>query len=108
MKCTNCNTENLRKANYCRNCGKAFTQQEKGEAHKRSVVGKLEKQKKQKEKQINVYFKETTGYEYQSGSYGKQKRQSIKLCLLLFISQLHLYQCLLLVEGNVGIHFRWR
>ena len=153
MKCTNCNTENLRKANYCKNCGQAFTQQEKDEAHKRSVVGKLEKAEEVKGKadklkdilslnfitdnvwvrlalivlpfmfslvvgggvkggdkikirdsnlydvyyntttqeyfvdidsgsvnlalyvpngtqQINVYFKETTGYEYQSGSYG--------------------------------------
>ena len=43
MKCTNCNTENLRKANYCKNCGQAFTQQEKDEARRRSVVGKLEK-----------------------------------------------------------------
>ena len=43
MKCTNCNTENLRKANYCKNCGQAFTQQEKDEARRRSVVGRLEK-----------------------------------------------------------------
>ncbi|MBR6609867.1 MAG: zinc ribbon domain-containing protein [Oscillospiraceae bacterium] len=153
MKCTNCNTENLRKANYCKNCGQAFTQREKDAAHKQSVVGKLEKAEEIKGKadkvkdilslsfitdnvwvrlalivlpfvfslvigggakggdtmkihdngqydvyyntttqeyfveidsgsvnlslyvpkgtqQINVYFKETTGYEYQSGSYG--------------------------------------
>ena len=43
MKCTNCNTENLRKANYCKNCGQAFTQREKDAAHSQSVVGKLEK-----------------------------------------------------------------
>lgn len=43
MKCTNCNTENLMKANYCKNCGQAFTQQEKDAARKTSVVGKLEK-----------------------------------------------------------------
>ena len=153
MKCTNCNTENLRKANYCKNCGQAFTQREKDAAHSQSVVGKLEKVEEVKGKadkvkdilslsfitdnvwvrlalivipfvfslvvgggakggdtmkirdngqydvyyntttqeyfveidsgsvnlslyvpkgtqQINVYFKETTGYEYQSGSYG--------------------------------------
>ncbi|MBE6866191.1 MAG: zinc ribbon domain-containing protein [Ruminococcaceae bacterium] len=152
MKCTNCNTENLRKANYCKNCGQAFTQREKDAAHKQSVVGKLEKAEEIKGKadkvkdilslsfitdnvwvrlalivlpfvfslvigsgakggdtmkirdngqydvyyntttqeyfveidsgsvnlslyvpkgtqQINVYFRETTGYEYQSGSY---------------------------------------
>lgn len=153
MKCTNCNTENLRKANYCKNCGQAFTQREKDAAHSQSVVGKLEKVEEVKGKadkvkdilslsfitdnvwvrlalivipfvfslvvgggakggdtmkirdngqydvyyntttqeyfveidsgsvnlslyvpkgtqQINVYFKESTGYEYQSGSYG--------------------------------------
>lgn len=153
MKCTNCNTENLRKANYCKNCGQAFTQREKDAAHKQSVVGKLEKAEEVKGKadkvkdilslsfitdnvwvrlalivlpfvfslvigggakggdtmkirdngqydvyyntttqeyfveidsgsvnlslyvpkgtqQINVYFKESTDYEYQSGSYG--------------------------------------
>jgi hypothetical protein len=153
MKCTNCNTENLRKANYCKNCGQAFTQREKDAAHSQSVVGKLEKVEEVKGKadkvkdilslsfitdnvwvrialivipfvfslvvgggakggdtmkirdngqydvyyntttqeyfveidsgsvnlslyvpngtqQINVYFKESTGYEYQYGSYG--------------------------------------
>ena len=153
MKCTNCNTENLRKANYCKNCGQAFTQREKDAAHSQSVVGKLEKVEEVKGKvdkvkdilslsfitdnvwvrlalivipfvfslvvgggakggdtmkirdngqydvyyntttqeyfveidsgsvnlslyvpkgtqQINVYFKEATGYEYQAGSYG--------------------------------------
>lgn len=153
MKCTNCNTENLRKANYCKNCGQAFTQREKDAAHSQSVVGKLEKVEEVKGKadkvkdilslsfitdnvwvrlalivlpfvfslvvgggakggdtmkirdngqydvyyntttqeyfveidsgsvnlslyvpkgtqQINVYFKESAGYEYQSGSYG--------------------------------------
>lgn len=42
MKCKNCNTDNLLKANYCKHCGTAFTQQEKDDARKASVVGRLE------------------------------------------------------------------
>ncbi len=43
MKCKNCSFENLQKANYCRECGTAFTPQEKQEARDNSAVGKLEK-----------------------------------------------------------------
>ena len=54
MKCTNCNTENLRKANYCKNCGQEFTQREKDRAKKASVVGKLEKAEEVKDKTDKV------------------------------------------------------
>ena len=43
MKCTHCNTENLLKANYCKNCGQPFTQEEKDAARKKTAVGILEK-----------------------------------------------------------------
>ena len=43
VKCKNCTHDNLLKANYCRDCGTAFTQQEKDEARAASPVGKLEK-----------------------------------------------------------------
>ncbi len=54
MKCTNCKTENLLKANYCKNCGQAFTQEEKDTAKKNSVVGKLEKAEEMKGKADKV------------------------------------------------------
>ena len=49
MICNNCQSENLIKANYCKNCGQAFTQEEKDAAYKASLAGKLEKAGKAKD-----------------------------------------------------------
>lgn len=50
MTCKKCNTENLLKAAYCHHCGNPFTEQEKEEARKKSLVGMLETADKVKEK----------------------------------------------------------
>ncbi len=50
MKCKNCNTENILKANYCKRCGQQFTEREKKQAYEVSVAGKLEKAGDLKEK----------------------------------------------------------
>ncbi len=50
MKCKNCNTENILKANFCKNCGRQFTQQEKEQAKKMSSVEILKKAEDVKEK----------------------------------------------------------
>ncbi len=42
MTCKKCNSENLLKAAYCHNCGNPFTEQEREEARKKSLVGVLE------------------------------------------------------------------
>ena len=39
MKCSNCNTENMLKAGYCKECGQQFTQQEKDAAYNKTVFG---------------------------------------------------------------------
>ena len=39
MKCNNCNTENMLKACYCKECGQQFTQQEKEAAYNKTVFG---------------------------------------------------------------------
>lgn len=39
MKCKNCKTENILKADYCKNCGHQFTENEKKKAYNRTVFG---------------------------------------------------------------------
>ena len=39
MKCKNCKTENILKADYCKNCGQQFTESEKKKAYNRTVFG---------------------------------------------------------------------
>lgn len=43
MKCIKCQTENVNKANYCKNCGNHFTKKEQESAKKWSFVWFLEK-----------------------------------------------------------------
>jgi len=42
MKCNKCKTENIIKANYCKNCGNKFTDNEQKQAKRKTLVGKLE------------------------------------------------------------------
>jgi len=39
MKCKNCKTENIMKADYCKACGHQFTEKEKKKAYNRTVFG---------------------------------------------------------------------
>lgn len=39
MKCNNCKTENIMKADYCKACGHQFTEKEKKKAYNRTVFG---------------------------------------------------------------------
>lgn len=50
MTCKKCNSENLLKAAYCHSCGNPFTEQEREDARKKSLVGVLETADKAKEK----------------------------------------------------------
>lgn len=43
MKCTNCNTENLLKACYCKECGQRFTKEEKQAAYDKTVFGIIDR-----------------------------------------------------------------
>lgn len=52
MRCTKCHKRNMDKANYCKKCGYAFTEEEKKYANKHNTVNKLEKVK-------NIYEKVT-------------------------------------------------
>ncbi len=42
MKCSKCHKKNIVKANYCRYCGNKFSEKEKTEARKKSLVGRFE------------------------------------------------------------------
>lgn len=48
MICKNCQTKNINKAQFCRNCGSAFTDEQRQEAYDRTVFGKLDKLEKWK------------------------------------------------------------
>ena len=39
MKCKNCKTENILKADYCKSCGYKFSEKEKKKAYNRTVFG---------------------------------------------------------------------
>ncbi len=39
MKCKNCKTENILKADYCKGCGHQFTEKEKKKAYNRTIFG---------------------------------------------------------------------
>lgn len=43
MKCQKCGKENIKKANYCKFCGKEFSQKEKDAAKNKGFVAKLRK-----------------------------------------------------------------
>ena len=43
MKCKNCKTENILKADYCKACGSPFTQEEKDKAYNRTLFGIIDK-----------------------------------------------------------------
>ena len=43
MKCTNCNTENLLKACYCKECGTQFTDEQKEAAYNKTVFGIIDR-----------------------------------------------------------------
>ncbi len=43
MKCKNCNTENILKADYCKSCGNHFTREEKDAAYDKTIFGKIDK-----------------------------------------------------------------
>lgn len=42
MKCKNCKTENILKADYCKACGNQFTEKEKKKAYNRTVFGLID------------------------------------------------------------------
>ena len=42
MKCKNCKTENILKADYCKGCGHQFTEKEKKKAYSRTVFGLID------------------------------------------------------------------
>lgn len=42
MKCIKCKEKNISSANYCQKCGNKFSEEEKKQAHKKTLVGKLE------------------------------------------------------------------
>ena len=54
MKCKTCGYDNLLKANYCRNCGSAFTAEEKDAAKKAGLGSKMEKADEVVQKIITV------------------------------------------------------
>ena len=43
MICRNCQTKNIIKAQYCRHCGDAFTDEQRQEAYDRTIFGKIDK-----------------------------------------------------------------
>ena len=43
MKCSKCNTENLLKACYCKECGQQFTEKQKQEAYNTTVFGLIDR-----------------------------------------------------------------
>lgn len=43
MICKNCKTKNITKAQYCRNCGNAFTDEQRQAAYDRTIFGKIDK-----------------------------------------------------------------
>ena len=45
MICKKCNTDNIIKAGYCKNCGTAFTQEERDAAFSATIYGKIDKVK---------------------------------------------------------------
>ena len=48
MICKNCQTKNITKAQYCRHCGTAFTDEQRQEAYDRTIFGKIDKLEKWK------------------------------------------------------------
>lgn len=48
MICKNCKTKNITKAQYCRNCGCAFTDEQRQAAYDRTIYGKIDKLEKWK------------------------------------------------------------
>ena len=48
MICKNCQTKNIKKAQFCRHCGEAFTDEQRQEAYDRTIFGKIEKLEKWK------------------------------------------------------------
>lgn len=42
MKCTACGYENILKANYCKKCGKSFSEEEKKSAYQKTVYWKIQ------------------------------------------------------------------
>lgn len=46
MKCIKCQSKNINKANYCKNCGYHFSKAEQEAAKKRTLVGKIERLEK--------------------------------------------------------------
>lgn len=48
MICKNCQTKNITKAQFCRHCGSAFTDEQRQEAYDRTVFGKIDKLEKWK------------------------------------------------------------
>ena len=43
MKCPKCNTKNIVKASYCKECKYEFTEEEQDKAYSKTIYGKLEK-----------------------------------------------------------------
>lgn len=48
MICKNCQTKNITKAQFCRHCGEAFTDEQRQAAYDRTVFGKIDKLEKWK------------------------------------------------------------
>ena len=42
MKCSKCKTDNVIKANYCKNCAKKFTKEEQDAAYQKTIYGKID------------------------------------------------------------------
>lgn len=43
MKCTKCNKNNIKKANYCKYCGNKFSEKEKKEAKSKGIIANIRK-----------------------------------------------------------------
>ena len=48
MICKNCQTKNITKAQFCKHCGEAFTDEQRQQAYDRTIYGKIEKLEKWK------------------------------------------------------------
>lgn len=48
MICKNCQTKNITKAQFCHNCGSAFTDEQRQKAYDRTIFGKIDKLEKWK------------------------------------------------------------
>lgn len=88
MKCTKCKKDNIKKANYCRYCGKSFSEIEKEKAKQEGFIAKLkEAEKWYKRLTLKVIFDSTI----------------FKIAILVFVV---LVGILNLSKGNIHLHLK--